>query len=167
MLSYRLTNDDIEIVRKSVKKRIEISAEAGLNHATTYQRDMETRIREETVGAGAELAWAHLNGREWHNPLNEFHHIPDDGLHEIRATDHPKGGLIIRDNDPDNRKYIFATANGRLYIFRGWVFGYEAKIPDRQWNPHGLRPAWRVDRSDLHPMKMLEDGNMERNNERQ
>lgn len=167
MWSYKLTPEDAEIVRRSVLKRISVSAEAGLNHATTYDRDMETRIKEETVGAGAELAWARLNNREWHDPLNEFHSIPDDGIHEIRATDHPRGGLIIRDNDPDERKYVFATANGRLFIFRGWAYGYEAKTERHKWNPHGVRLAWRLDRSELRPMNSLHDENKEIVNDNQ
>lgn len=155
-MRYYLSDDDVAIVAKAVVERIFTSAEAGLNHATTYQRDIVTRIREESVGASAELAWSHLNGRQWHSPLNEFHAIPDDGVNEVRATDHPRGGLIVRDNDPNERRYIFATLNGRLVTFHGWEFGGDVKREANLWNPHGRRLAWRVGRESLRPMNTLQ-----------
>ena len=152
---YKLTDDDISLVAKAVTQRIVISAELGLNHATTYQRDIVTRVREESVGAAAELAWAKINGREWHAPINEFHQIPDDGINEVRATEHPRGGLIIRDNDPDDRRYIFATLNGRSVVFHGWEYGLNVKVDSNLWNPHGRRLAWRLDRLKLRPLHEL------------
>ena len=155
-MRYQLSDDDVAIVAKAVVERIFESAEQGLNHATTYERDIVTRIREESVGASAELAWAHLNGRQWHSPINEFHVIPDDGVNEVRATDHPRGGLIIRDNDPDDRRYIFATLSGRTITFHGWEYGGVAKTDANLWNPHGRRQAWRLGRDKLRPMNTLQ-----------
>jgi hypothetical protein len=152
MTKYELSNGDISIVAKAVTQRIVVSAELGLNHATTYQRDIVTRIREESIGAAAELAWARLNSKEWHAPINEFHQIPDDGINEVRATEHPRGGLIIRSNDPDDRRYIFATIKDRVVMFHGWEYGSSVKVDSNLWNPHGRRLAWRLDRSKLRPM---------------
>lgn len=156
---YLLTDDDIQNVKQSVQLRIDESAKQGLNHATTYNRSMETRIREESVGVAAEIAWAKLRNKQWHNPINEFHDIPDDGVHEIRATDHPNGGLIVRGNDPLQRKYILAKVSGRQVLFAGWAYGREVRIKKYEWNPHGFRQAWRMPRRDLHPMSTLESTN--------
>lgn len=155
-MQYSLTQEDIETVARAITMRIWISADLGLNHATTYKRDLATRVREEYAGAAAELAWAQLNGDTWHNPINEFHHIPDTGNYEIRATEHPRGGLIIRDNDPDDRIYIFATVHDHRCHFHGWAYGYEAKNDKHLWNPHGYRQAWRMDRKELRPLMTLE-----------
>lgn len=152
---YTFTKEDMVTIRESANRRISVSKEAGLNHASTYERNMETRLRQETVGVAAELAWARINKRIWHDPINEFHSVPDDGNHEIRATDHPGGGLVVRGNDPDDRKYIFAIIDEGMCTFYGWALGSEVKKDENLWNPHGFRLSWRLHRSRLHPISSL------------
>jgi hypothetical protein len=159
-ISYTLSKEELEEAIKGAKFRISESAKLGLNHSTTYKRNMEKRIEEETVGIGAEIAWARVKGVEWHNPINEFHSVPDDGVLEIRATSHPRGGLIVRDNDPLDRKYVFASCDkpGGTYVFHGWAYGRDVVQDRNYWNPNGWRPAWRVGRDALTAITNLELG---------
>lgn len=154
-MKYVLTQPDIETIAQAIALRILESSRQGLNHATTYKRDMPTRVKEEFIGASAELAWAHLNDTTWHNPINEFHHIPDTGRYEIRATHHQRGGLIIRDNDPSERIYVFATVDNHTVTFRGWAYGGDAKKPEHLFNPHGYRQAWKLTQHRLRPLDEL------------
>lgn len=154
-MKYVLADTDIETIARAIALRILESSRQGLNHATTYQRDMPTRVKEEFVGASAELAWAHLHGKVWHNPINEFHDIPDTGRYEIRATHHQRGGLIIRDNDPSERIYVLATVDKRAITFRGWAYGRDAKKPEHLFNPHGYRQAWKLTQNQLRPLNEL------------
>jgi hypothetical protein len=154
-MKYAMNDDDWGEVERAVRLRIEESSQQGLNHASTYERSMDERLEQERVGAGAELAWARLNERLWHNPINEFHQVPDDGMNEIRATSHPRGGLIIRDNDPSDRVYIFAQLIGNVFFFIGWAYGHEAKRDENLFNPNGWRQSWRLGKHQLHPMKTL------------
>jgi len=154
-MRYAMTEDDWAEVEQAVRLRIAESGKQGLNHATTYKRSMDERLDQERVGAGAELAWARINEKLWHNPINEFHQVPDDGKNEIRATSHPRGGLIIRDNDPLERRYIFAQLMGNVFFFIGWAYGHEVKKDEKLFNPNGWRESWRLGKHQLRSMKTL------------
>jgi hypothetical protein len=159
-ISYTLSSVELDEALTGARFRISESSKLGLNHSTTYKRSMEKRIEEETVGIGAEIAWAKLKGVDWHNPINEFHLVPDDGILEIRATSPPRGGLIVRDNDPLDRKYVFASCDkpGGTYVFHGWAYGKDVAVEKNYWNPNGWRPAWRVGRDALREITELELG---------
>jgi hypothetical protein len=130
----------------------------GLNPASTYVRTPIERLQEETAGTFAEIAMARLVGvRDWTPLVNTFHNVADC-LHdiEVRATTLFNGRLIVRDNDADDRRYVFFIVNGQNAWAYGWCYGADAKKAKYEDNPNGYRLAWFVPPDDLRAMNTLE-----------
>ncbi len=93
-------------------------------------------------GALGEAAFAKISGLYWDYSVNTFRKYGDvDGL-EIKTHwfTGSAASMIIRPKDSDDRKYIMMNgANGR-YVYRGWVFGHEAK--NKEW----FRTAGKYDK---------------------
>lgn len=148
---------EFAVAVQSAMTRVLVSAGQQLNHASTYKRTYLERLQEETVGCCAELAMGKLVNRYVIPTVGTFHEVPDylEDL-EIRATARLDGRLIVRDNDANNRRYVFATATGQQVVFHGWLYGHEAKQDRWLTDPNGYRPAWFVPQSALHPIETLE-----------
>lgn len=157
LLHYTLTQDDNNEICGHITRLYCESTIRGLNPATTYKRTVQQILDQHYTGFGAELAWARLNDVTWRKPINEFHHIPDDGTHEIRSSKRSNAGLIIRDNDPLDRKYIFAIQYGITYTFYGWAYGHEAIRDEYYYNPHNWRPAHCLPKENLRPIATLHE----------
>lgn len=165
-LAIGLTLAEFAVAVQSAMTRILVSSGQQLNHASTYSRTYLERLQEETVGCCAELAMGKLVDRYNIPAVGTFHEVPDY-LHdiEIRATSREDGRLIVRNNDADDRRYVFATvtghatvAVGQQVVFHGWLYGHEAKKDRWLTNPNGYRPAWFVPQSQLRPFETLSFG---------
>ena len=130
-------------------RRFEQSCVHGLNHASTYQRGWLERLWQEVVGAAGERAFAKARGTYWDGSVNTFHHVPDVGQWEVRATDRPDGSLIIRDNDDPSRWYALVIADPPRFTIAGAILGAHARRPEWLRDPHGHRPSWFVPQSAL------------------
>lgn len=138
--------------------RILSSASIGINHQSTYKRTMAKRICEEFVGACAEVAISKATGRYFTPSVGTFHRVPDFMNDcEIRATDLATGCLIVRDNDPSDRKYLLAIVDGDVVTFAGGLPGVEAKQDRFLRDPHGYRQSWFVPQSELRPVEEFVD----------
>lgn len=155
-VSVNLTIEDLHAGLRASWQRINSGHSKGLNHATTYQRTWLERCNQELIGALGEVAVSRYFGI--HNfvcTLGTFHHTPDcDGI-EVRSTDNQRGGLIIRDNDNENRPYVLALVEGPTVILAGWLYGLEAKQPIWERNPNAYRPCWIVPQSALRHVDTL------------
>jgi RNA-splicing ligase RtcB len=160
IIKYRLTVEDHNEICGHVARIYCESTLRGLNAATTYVRTTQQIIDQHYTGFGAELAWARINNTPWRKPINEFHNIPDDGTHEIRSSKRSNAGLIIRDNDPPDRKYVFAILKGTTYWFYGWAYGHEAIKDEYYYNPHNWRPAHSMPKEHLRPLSTLSSSNI-------
>lgn len=152
---WPIQNFERDLAHGTAVKRQLASRAANLKIGNYWRSDTE-RFHDDFIGALAEIVWAHWNGRTYHNPINEFHHIPDDGTHEIRASAHPAGGLIIRDNDPTHRKYVFIQIDTDHAVIWGWAYGWEVRKPEFEWNPGEYRQAWRIPRNRLRNIRTIE-----------
>ena len=153
MVEVQLTLTEMCCALSIAGARIIASESRGLNHASTYKRNMMTRIIEETVGALAEMAVGKMSGEYFVPSVNTFHRVPDCfGNTEVRGTSNANGRLIVRDNDADDRKYIFATVEGENVKVWGWILGVDAKKKMFLDNPNGYRESWFVDRKHLNDM---------------
>jgi hypothetical protein len=147
---------DLILAIKNAEIRMLESDKLGLNHSTTYNRTLEERLTEETVGILGELAVFNFLGKG-KLMINTFHNIADAGKDvECRATYKENGSLIVRDNDDDNRRYILATVNRNEVTLKGWLYGKEAKKPMFERNPNNYRPAWFVPQEYLNSMDSFE-----------
>jgi hypothetical protein len=156
-LDIELTLAEFAVAVQSTMTRMLVSAGQQLNHASTYKRTYLERLHEETVGCCAEMAMGKLVNRYFIPEVGTFHEKPDY-LHdiEIRATSRLDGRLIVRDNDHNDRRYVFATVTGQVVSFHGWLYGYEAKKNSWLTNPNDYRLAWFVPQSALRPIETLE-----------
>lgn len=152
----QLTLPEFNVAVQSAMARILISAGQDLNHASTYKRTLLERLQEETVGCCAELAIGKLLARYSIPAVGTFHSVPDylQDL-ELRATARLDGRLIVRDNDHNDRRYVFATVTGQVVTFVGWMYGYESKKERWLTNPKGYRTSWFVPQRDLRPIETL------------
>jgi hypothetical protein len=152
--SVQLTLPEWDLAVNTARIRIIASASQRLNHATTYQRDVLTRLKEEVVGACGEIGLAKSAG-QWFVPgLNTFHSTPDFLRDvEVRSTDRADGSLIIRDNDDGGRRYVLALVSGSRVKLAGWMLGSDAKKDQWVRDPHGNRPAWFVPQRALRSME--------------
>lgn len=134
-------------------RRLASSLAKGLNHASTYNRTFYKRMEEETVGCVGELAFSKYLGVPWDESVDTFHHIPDVGEVEVRATRLDQGSLIIRDNDADDRVFVLVTGTPPCVEIRGWIHGRDAKRPEFLKDPNGYRPSWFVPQSALGKLR--------------
>jgi len=151
---HQITDGEKRLAYQVATIRQQESRRLGLKISNHWRSNPE-RFQDEIIGALGEIVWAHHNGRLYHSPLNEFHDIPDDGNVEVRATAHPSGGLIIRESDHTDRKYVFIQIDEPYAIIWGWAYGWEVRQPQHEWNPGGHQAAWRVGRTQLRKITTL------------
>jgi len=148
-----LTDDEMAYCREQALRRKASGDTRKLNHAATYQRTDEERIEQETGGTAAEYACRKLLGAELELPFDTFHHVPDiEPDWEVRQTGYENGHLIVRNNDPGDRRYILVTGTPPDLVIRGWIWGHEAKQKRFSRNPGGYRKSWFVPQAELHPL---------------
>lgn len=151
----RITITAEEFVRCATvgMRRFASSSAKGHNHASTYQRSFTKRLEEETVGAVGELAFAKYLGIAWDESVDTYHHVPDVGGVEVRATARDDGHLVVRNNDADDRIFVLVTGNAPEVEIRGWIRGADAKRDEFLRDPHGYRQAWFVPQAALGRLK--------------
>jgi len=150
---YKMKPEEMQFAKDYATYVYNESRKSKLNSFTVKKANKSEALGWGIVGYGAEIAWSKICGVEFKHNMNEFHEIPDDGIHEIRSSAHPSGGLIVRENDSIDRKYIFAKFNSNNeYYFYGWMYGKEVRQPKYYFNPNNWKPAWRVDKEHLHPI---------------
>lgn len=125
-------------------RRFQESRASGRDHARSITRGWTERLRDETVGCLAELAVARAKDVEWSRSVNTFKRVPDVDGHEVRATWRADGRLIVRDDDPGDRWFIFVTGDGPAMTIHGSIRGRDAKQDCWLSDPHGRRPSWFV-----------------------
>ena len=151
-----LTLADFAVATSSALARMLVSSGQRINHATTYKRTFVERLIEETVGCCAELAIGRVFDRYSIPQVGTFHNKADFLRDiELRSTARADGRLIVRDNDANDRRYVFAVVNGETVNFVGWMWGSEAKQPEYISNPNGYRQAWFVPQNKLRPFSEL------------
>lgn len=156
-LELPLSMAEFAVAVQSAMTRMLISAGQGINHASTYKRTWLRRLHEEVVGCLAELAMGKFIDRYFIPEVGTFHTKPDC-LHdiEVRATAWEDGSLIIRDNDADDRRYVFCVVSGKSVEIMGWLYGYEAKKNEYIRNPNAYRASWFVPQAKLRAVETLD-----------
>jgi hypothetical protein len=161
-LEIHLPVSDFHYASAAAVERMADSQRQDLNHAKSISRTLDTRLIEEVVGCSAEIAFARMCGDDSHElPINTFHVAADYGADiEIRASNNPVARLIIRDDEPRDRRYVFFTIQFAGTVVKafpeGWLYGHEAIKTKYRDNPHDARESYFVPKADLRPMSTLE-----------
>ena len=152
-VTVKLSLAEFHVAVSTATIRMIASESLGCNSATTYQRTYLKRLEEETIGACGEIAFQKYRGKFFVPSVNTFHREADvDENIEIRGTANPKGRLIVRENDDDNKVYIFTIVYGDKVVLMGWIWGRDAKKEQFLDNPDKRREAWFVPVGKLNPM---------------
>lgn len=115
-------------------------------------RNFRERITQEIVGACGELAVCKAEGWSWAPIIDTFKDVPDvGGKYDVRATELSDGCLIIRNDDPMSRWFIFVTGRPPVMTIRGCLLAADARLSEWARNPGGKRPSWFVPQSALRP----------------
>ena len=115
------------------------------------------RMVNDILGAICEIAVAKAYGRYFVPRLNAFHKVSDlfEDI-EVRGTWYSTGRLILRENDPDNRRYILVSVDEDLRAsLRGWCYGYPRKEIGSYENPRNTGWAHWIAQKSLCPIKDL------------
>jgi hypothetical protein len=156
MIEVTLTVPEFFTAIEIGKMRFLASEFVGMNNAKTKKRDWIARMKDEICGACGEMSLGKASGRWFVASVNTFHRVPDcfeDS--EVRGTDLPNGSLIVRDDDPGERKYILAIVSAPTVALAGWMYGHECKRDEFLRNPNNDREAWFVPQRCLRPMDEL------------
>ena len=152
-MKVELTSFEYKMCVAVAVDRMSTSIQAGLNHASTYERSWLDRTREEILGACGEMSVAKAVNLYWSPSVNTFHREPDIAPNiEVRTTHHDNGCLIVRDNDADDRNYFLVTGEPPVFHVRGWLRGSEARKDEWSIDPHSLRKAFFVPQSALNKL---------------
>lgn len=143
------------IWRRIVSRRND-EQRAARGERVSYQSGFRKNGWEiDIMGSIAELVVAKHLGIYW-EPKNETYKDPDVGTcWQVRWRDTEDGRvqreLIVRDDDPDDHRYILVTGNNRTYYVHGWIAGREAKL-GQQKNHGNYGAAWFVPADQLKPL---------------
>jgi hypothetical protein len=110
-----------------------------------------------TVGALAELKVSQWLGKKVKLTHGTFKDVADVGRDvEVRAVRKEDGKLVIRDNDPTDRRYILTYVSRCSVKLLGWLEGYLALEKGVKANPGGFKEAWFVSQDKLWDMESFE-----------
>jgi hypothetical protein len=157
MKKISLKFQEFDLAINTARLRMAVSIASRLNAGNKVRnRTWLRRLYEEVVGCCGEIAVAKLGGFYFVPGLNEFHTVPDVFKDvEVRSTDREDGGLIIRDNDVPERRFVLAIVNGNEVYLAGWIYGYDGMKSEFLKNPNNHTPAWFVPRKNLNPMAIF------------
>lgn len=107
-------------------------------------------------GACGELAAARALGLYWSGAAGVAK-LPDvGGSVEVRTA--AQGRLILRPDDPDDRRFVLVIGRVPTFDVCGWIYAGDGKRPEYAKAPNGRPPAWFVPRSRLRPITELRIG---------
>jgi hypothetical protein len=119
-------------------------------------------LREHRIGVRGEWAVVRHYGahRIWNHYTDEEkkRHTGDVGKYEVRSTDHPKGGLLLRMKDqkhkPPETIFIGVRLETEGAWLLGWIVARDGMVP-KWWRENVRSPCWIIPPHALHPMSEL------------
>jgi hypothetical protein len=167
ILSFTLSDDHISYASRVARGRSEFSRSRGIKPGHGYSGD---RYSIDIVGTKSEMAFSLATGLRWIDGIGaKFRDFPFDivspsGLGcQIRATAHPRGGLILHREEREKRgkhPYALGIVTERTVTFPGWQW-YEEAAVEAHWEcgqriaSFKSRPCYLYPQSLLRPMGEL------------
>lgn len=117
----------------------------GDKHGADQQQAKQRHFNVQ--GAIGETGFAVWSGLPWPTSVGTYKTVPDfPQLNaEIRGLSGLNYGLIVRDDDPPDRRYVLAIVQPPVVIVAGWRFGHEARRLGVREDLGGRRaPTWVI-----------------------
>lgn len=109
-------------------------------------------------GACGEIAFAKAVGRYWPASINTFKTGDDVVGCQVRTRSKHWYDLLIRKDDPPNKRYVLVTGTTPHFQVWGWLWGYEAQQEEYLREINNDRPAqYFVPKSALRPINPKEE----------
>ena len=157
--NYTPFEDNVWVAAQKVAELRYLEARRlNLGNKSHHSNNDSEWIKKDTLGTIAEIVVGRMMDNAYFPSINTFHKKADIGEDiEIRSTDRENGGLIVRENDDENRRFVLVIVNSdKGYIVRGWSYGYEAKEKGWFWpaSNNDKYDAWCY-RGPFRPMSEL------------
>jgi len=132
------------------------SVGAKKHHGQSSSRRFGEIFGDFVLGQLAESALSRHFGIAFEAPvLGDYSSADLGGLCEVKASDHPRSGLLIYESQWNPEQlYTFVRMSGFNASLMGWVFGKDA---EKVWTrpPNMDTPCWRVDPAHLEPIETM------------
>lgn len=113
--------------------------------------DDQLALRRNQIGAVGEYAMAKWLGIDW-NPGDDLDSDTGDVAgHQVRATTHEAGCLILHPTDADDHDFTLALVGDVTVTLAGWCFGRDGKRSG-WWRTDVRHPCFMVPQHALRPM---------------
>ena len=114
----------------------------------------DTNWQRHILACHGEMALAKHMNKFWYGAIGDYDAADVGKLHQVRATDHAAGRLLLHPDDDDAAPFVLARVNNRKITLVGWMFAREGKLQDFWEAPkaHPHRPAFFVPNNLLHDM---------------
>lgn len=154
MLEVTLTSYELAMAANAACLR-NITANQRYKQKTKMKGEWQAHIE----GACGEVAVAKATGKYWGGSVNTFKNggdIDSTGW-EVRTRSEEHYDLIIREDDPDGRKFILVTGTSPTFRIWGWIESREAKRPEwlKNYGGHGM--AYFVPKQHLRGMETINE----------
>ncbi len=159
MITVRLSQTDLSEARQVGRGRCEVHRKVGRHDAKVLPDGVDVSIQgcigEKAVSKALSLPWdgKFFEDAQWQDWRLNGHDV--SGL-EVRATRHPKGCLLLKKKDRDDKPFVLALIDDLPNVkLVGWLYAHEGKKP-RYWRDVGYgRPCYLVPQELLRPMETL------------
>jgi len=134
-------------------------AEVGLwRYVSSRQKGMEHKYGydghspiDDIEAAAAEYAASLAMNTSWQAGVNTFKGADNGNFTQVRATRLENGSLIVREDDPDEHRYVLVIVESeKRFNVVGWLFGSDAKQDHWKKAPNGRPPAYFVPQGELN-----------------
>ena len=158
MRTVDLNESEVVLCSRYAAQQICFSRSRGAtrHHGGSSSRRLGGIFGDYVLGIMAELAVSKYLGMEFKPPvLGDYESADLGGVCEVKASDHPKSGLLIyKSQQHDEKLYTHVRFDGFTAQFKGWIFGKEAKGP-MVWKPKYDTPCYRLDTKYLNPIETM------------
>lgn len=154
MIKNIVTLSRKELVEACKIANLRMEGVGSMNLKDKHGAEKEKNLRYHILGARGEMAFKKYIGSTENLTFNTFKSRPDVGEFEVRTRSKDHYDLILRKDDPDDKKYVLVVGESCTYRIVGWIKGSERYL--HEIKTYNERPgAWFIPQSALHRMDEL------------
>lgn len=139
MLQVTLEPYEIEVAEFTGRRREEaLHKDDRWKQPHCEETNGRSSLENNVLGAAAEIVVAKVLNLYAHLGVNTFKTVPDVGIRtEVRYRSMDRWGILVRDEDPEDRVYVLVQGAMPNFEVVGSILGRKAKQRKYRANPHG------------------------------